>query len=57
MLFLVRWRLFIKSDMTTQFNQLPLAKASIFYAAIMTPFKGIRVYTRAAMGVQNIWMS
>ena len=40
----------IKSDLTKAFFQIPLDKASIPYLGTVTPFKGIRVYTRSAMG-------
>lgn len=51
LLFLARWKYIIKSDMTSQFFQLPMKRSSIKYLGIITPFKGIRVYTRAAMGM------
>jgi hypothetical protein len=49
--FLAQWKYVIKSDMTSQFHQLPMKKASMKYLGIVTPFKGTRVYTRAAMGM------
>jgi len=49
--FLARWTFIIKSDMTSQFFQLPMKKSSMKYLGIITPFKGTRVYTRAAMGM------
>lgn len=51
LLFLSRWKYIIKSDMTSQFFQLPMKRSSMKYLGIITPFKGIRVYTRAAMGM------
>ena len=51
MFFFARWPCVIKSDMTSQFFQLPLARDSMKYAATMTPFKGSRVYARAAMSI------
>ena len=49
--FLARWKFMIKTDMTKQFYQLPMTKSSMKYLGILSPFKGIRVYTRAAMGM------
>ncbi len=37
--------------MTQQFYQLPMKHSALKYLGIMTPFKGLRVYTRAAMGM------
>lgn len=51
MRFLARWSFIIKSDMTSQFFQLPMTKASMKYLGVITPYKGTRVYTRAAMGM------
>ena len=49
--FLAKYKYIIKSDMTKQFFQLPMKKSSIKYLGILTPYKGLRVYTRAAMGM------
>ena len=49
--FLARWRYIIKTDMTSQFFQLPVTRRSMKYLGVMSPFKGLRVYTRAAMGM------
>ena len=51
MLFLARWKFILKSDMTNQFFQMQLDKDSMRYTGILTPYKGIRIYTRAAMGM------
>ena len=48
---LAQWKYIIKTDMTKQFYQLPMKHSSIKYLGVMTPFKGMRVYTRAAMGM------
>ena len=45
------WKYIIKSDLTRAFYQLPLSKASMKYCGVATPFRGIRVYTRSAMGM------
>ena len=49
--FLAKGKFMIKTDMTKQFFQLPMKKASMKYLGVQTPYKGIRVYTRAAMGM------
>ena len=41
----------IKTDLTQSFFQIKVAKDSIPYLGTVTPFKGVRVYTRAAMGM------
>ena len=33
------------------YHQIPLSKGPLKYCGIVTPFRGIRVYTRAAMGM------
>ena len=45
------WRYLIKTDLTKNFFQIPLEKDSIPYLATTTPFKGLRVYLRSAMGM------
>ena len=45
------WKYIIKSDLTRAFYQLPLSKASMKYCGVATQFRGIRVYTRSAMGM------
>ena len=47
--FLAHFRFIIKTDMTKQFFQLPMQKSSMKYLGTLTPHKGLRVYTRAAM--------
>ena len=49
--FLARFPHIIKTDMTKQFFQLPMKKTSMKYLGVLTPYKGMRVYTRAAMGM------
>lgn len=41
----------IVSDFTSVFHQIPLSKQSLKYCGIITPYRGIRVYTRCAMGM------
>ena len=45
------WRYILKSDLTSAFYQIPLAKASMKYCGVATPYRGVRVYTRSAMGM------
>ena len=46
-----RWKYIIVSDLTSAFYQIPLLEASMKFCGIVTPFKGVRVYTRCAMGM------
>ena len=48
-----QWKYIIKSDLTSAFYQTPLAKESMKYCGVATHFKGVRVYTRYAMGMQG----
>ncbi len=45
------WKYVIVADLTSSFFQIPLSKESIKYCGVATPFKGVRVYTRCAMGM------
>ena len=45
------WKYIIVSDLSQAFYQIPLAKNSMKYCGVVTPFKGVRVYTRCAMGI------
>ena len=45
------WRYMIQTDLTGAFYQIPLAQSSLKYCGVATPFRGIRVYTRSAMGM------
>ena len=44
------WKYIIVSDLSQAFYQNPLAKNSMKYCGVVTPFKGVRVCTRCAMG-------
>ena len=46
-----QWSYLIKTDLSQAFFQIPLSKDSWKYCGVATPFKGIRVYTRTAMGM------
>ena len=45
------WKYLIHSDICQAYHQIPLAKASMKYAGVSTPFRGTRVYTTAVMGM------
>ncbi|CAB3984112.1 Hypothetical predicted protein [Paramuricea clavata] len=47
---IAKWK-YIVSDLTNAFYQMPLAKGSMKYCGVVTPFRGVRVYTRSAMGM------
>ena len=45
------WKYIIVSGLSQVFYQIPLAKKSMEYCGMVTPFKSVRVYTRCAMGI------
>lgn len=48
---IARWSFIIVSDLTSAFYQIPLSKDSYKYCGVVTPFRGVRVYVRSAMGM------
>lgn len=48
---IAQWRCIIATDLTKAFYQIPLSKSSMKYCGVVTPFKGVRVYARCAMGM------
>ena len=46
-----QWKYIIATDLASAFYQIPLARESMKYCGVATPFKGVRVYTRSAMGM------
>ncbi len=48
---IAKWRYIIATDLTSAFYQIPLSKDSMRFCGVVTPFKGVRVYTRCAMGM------
>lgn len=48
---IAQWSYIIATDLTKAFYQIPLAKESMKYCGVVTPFKGVRVYARTAMGM------
>ena len=45
------WKYLVQSDLTKSFYQIPVTKESLPFLGTVTPFKGVRVYTRSAMGM------
>ena len=48
---IAQFKYIIKSDLKQAYFQIPLAKSSMKYVGICTPFRGVYVYTRAVMGL------
>ncbi|RXN12438.1 Retrovirus-related Pol poly from transposon opus [Labeo rohita] len=48
---IAQWRYIIATGLTKAFYQIPLSKSSMKYCGVVTPFKGVRVYARCAMGM------
>ena len=46
-----QWEYILIADLTSAYWQMLLARASMKYCGIVTPFKGVRVYQRGAMGM------
>ena len=48
---IAQWKYIIQSELTSAFYQIPLSKSSLKYCGVATPFRGVRIYTRCAMGM------
>ena len=48
---IAQWRHVITTDLTSDFYQIPLARESMKYCGVATPFRGFRVYAGLAMGM------
>ena len=48
---IAQWKYIVATDLTKAFYQIPLSKDSWKYCGVVTPFKGVRVYVRCAMGM------
>ena len=46
-----QWKYIIKADLAKAYFQIPLQKSSQKYCGVVTPFRGMRVYLRSAMGM------
>ena len=47
----------VATDLTSTFYQIPLSRDSMKYCGIATPFQGVRVYARSAMGMPGSEMA
>ena len=48
---IAQWKHIIATDLTSAFYQIPLPRGSMKYCGVATPFRGVRVYARSAMGM------
>ena len=48
---IAQWRHIITTDLTSNFYQIPLTRESMKYCGVATPFCGVRVYARSAIGM------
>ena len=48
---IAQWKHIIATDLTSAFYQIPLSHGSMKYCGVATPFRGVRVYARSAMGM------
>ncbi|KAL2088290.1 hypothetical protein ACEWY4_015189 [Coilia grayii] len=48
---IAQWKHIIATDLTKAFYQIPLSRDSWKYCGVVTPFKGVRVHVRSAMGM------
>ena len=46
-----QWKFIIQTDLCKAYFQIPLDKDSMKYCGVVTPYKGVRVYTKSAMGM------
>ena len=51
--FLVKWKYSIFADLHNSYFQIPMKKSLWGYLGIMTPFRGIKIITRAGQGLLN----
>ena len=48
---IAQWKHIIYTDLSNAFYQIPLSLSSMRYCGVVTPFRGVRVYARCAMGM------
>ena len=48
---IAQWNHIISTDLSNAFYQIPLSHNSMKYCGVVTPFRGVRVYARCAMGM------
>ena len=46
-----QWKYIIKTDLAKAYFQIPLQRSSQKFCGVVTPFRGMRVYLRCAMGM------
>ena len=46
-----QWKFIIQTDLCKAYFQIPLDKDSMKYCGVVTPYKGVYVYTKSAMGM------
>ena len=54
---IAQWKYLLTSDLTSAFYQIPLSKFSMKYCRVATPYRGVRVYMRCAMGMPGSEMA
>ena len=48
---IAQWKHIISTDLSNAFYQIPLSHNSMKYCGVVTPFRGVRVHARYAMGM------
>ena len=48
---IAQWKHIATTDLSNAFYQIPLSRESMRYCGVDTPFRGVRVYARSAMGM------
>ena len=48
---IAQWQYIATTDLSNAFYQIPLSRDSMKYCGVVTPFRGVRVYARSAMGM------
>ena len=48
---IAQWKHIVATDLTSAFYHIPLSRDSMKYCGVATPFRGVRVYARSAMGM------
>ena len=48
---IAQWQYIATTDLSNSFYQIPISRESTKYCGVVTPFRGVRVYARPAMGM------
>ena len=48
---IAQWQYIATTDLSKELYQIPLSRESMKYCGVVTPFRGVRVYARSAMGM------